>query len=148
MYKISNDFLPLFMKDMMTEIYIQCNTKSTIKVKKTTMETKHVWKKSNFKLPVIKMVSYGFESIWYIGPEIGKLVPGNWWIKRTIIINPIPTGGGSKVPTALDICIQNSNYMYWTVQTPQLFLNSRLSFEKNKFLNFAWLQHLLWRHQF
>ena len=32
-------------------------------------------KKSNFNLPGIKTVSYGFESIRYLGPKIWKLVP-------------------------------------------------------------------------
>ena len=32
-------------------------------------------KKSNFELPAIKTISYGLESIRYLGPKIWKLVP-------------------------------------------------------------------------
>ena len=56
------------------------------------------------------------------------------------LFNLIPTGV-SKWPTPLHICIQNRNYIYWTVQTPRISLISN-------FLDLAWLQHLLWRHNF
>ena len=41
------------------------------------------------------------------------------------IFNPIPTGGGSKWPTALHIYIQNPNCIYLTVETLWVFLSFR-----------------------
>ena len=68
-YKISNDLSPLFMKDMMTEICIPYYTRST-KNEKDGDGNYGYLKKSNFNLPAIKTVSYGFESIIYLGPKI------------------------------------------------------------------------------
>ena len=75
MYKISNDLSPLFMKDIMTEICVPYNTRSTTKVEIDDDGNYRCLKKSNFNLPAIKTVSYGFESIRYLGPKIWKLVP-------------------------------------------------------------------------
>ena len=75
MYKISNDLSPPFMKDMMTKICIPCNTRSTIKVEKDNKGSYRCFKKSNYKLPAVKTVFYGLESIRYVGTKILKLVP-------------------------------------------------------------------------
>ena len=75
MYKISNDLSPPFMKDMMTEICIPYNTRSATKVEKDDKGSYSCFKKSNYKLPAVKTVSYGLESIRYLGPKIWKLVP-------------------------------------------------------------------------
>ena len=70
MYKISNDLSPLFMKDIMTEICVPYNTRATIKVEIDDDGNYRCLKKSNFNLPAIKTLSYGFESIRYLGPRI------------------------------------------------------------------------------
>ena len=59
MYKISNDLLPLFVKDMMTEVCILHITRSSAKVEKDDNRKYNCLKKSNYKFSVIKTVSYG-----------------------------------------------------------------------------------------
>ena len=76
MYKISNDFSPIFMKDMATQTHILFNTRSTVKVEMEANRDFKCTKKSNFELPAIKTVSYGLESIRCFTPKIWKLVLG------------------------------------------------------------------------
>ena len=59
MYKISNDLLPLFVEDMMTEVCIPHIIRSTTKVEKDDNRKYNCLKKSNYKFSVIKTVSYG-----------------------------------------------------------------------------------------
>ena len=68
----STDLLvsPPFMKDMMTEVCIPYNTRSTTKVEKDDNGNYSCFKKSNYELPAVKTVSYGLESIRYLGPKI------------------------------------------------------------------------------
>ena len=71
-----DDLSPAFMRDMMTEIPILHNARSTVRVEEDTSSSSlKCAKKSSFKLPTIKNVSYGLKPIWYIGHKIWKLVP-------------------------------------------------------------------------
>ena len=70
MYKISNNLSPVFMRNMMTECHIPYNTQSMVKFEKDANGSLKCTKKSNFKLPSIKTVSCGLESIRYLGPKI------------------------------------------------------------------------------
>ena len=64
MYKISNDLSPPFMKDMMTEICIPYNTRSATKVEKDDKGSYSCFKKSNYKLPAVKTVSFLWTRIY------------------------------------------------------------------------------------
>ena len=57
MYKVSNDLLPLFMRDMMTEICAPYNMRSTTKVEKDDNGNFQYTKISNYEIPGIKTVS-------------------------------------------------------------------------------------------
>jgi hypothetical protein len=75
MYKISNNLSPLFTREMMTEICVPYNTRSTTKVEEDHSGNLQCTKRSNYEIPSTKTVSYGLESIRYLGPKIWKLIP-------------------------------------------------------------------------
>ena len=75
MYKISNNLSPLFTRELMTEICVPYNTRSTTKVEIDDSGSFQCTKRSNYKIPSTKTVSYGLESIRYLGPKIWKLIP-------------------------------------------------------------------------
>ena len=75
MYKISNNLSPPFMRDMMTEICVPYNTRSTTKIEEDESGSSRCTKKCNYEIPGTKTVSYGLESIRYLGPKIWKLIP-------------------------------------------------------------------------
>ena len=75
MYKISNNISPLFMRDIMTEICVPYNTRSTTKVEKDGSGSFRCTKKSNYDIPSTKTVSNGLESISYLHSKIWKLIP-------------------------------------------------------------------------
>ena len=70
MYKISNNLCPMFMKDLVTELSIPYNTRSTTKVEIDSDDQCENSKKSNFMKPNINTVSYGNKSFRYLGPKI------------------------------------------------------------------------------
>ena len=75
MYKISNNLCPMFMKDLVTDLSIPYNTRSTTKVEIDSNGKCENSKKSNFLKPNINTVSYGNKSVRYLGPKIWELVP-------------------------------------------------------------------------
>ena len=75
MYKISNNLSPLFTRELMTEICVPYNTRSTTKVEIDDSGSFQCTKRSNYEVPSTKTVSYGLESIRYLGPKIWKLIP-------------------------------------------------------------------------
>ena len=75
MYKITNNLSPTFIKDIMKEINTQYNTRLTTKVTKEEDGCCQCTSKSNFRIPETKTVSFGIESIRYLGPKIWMLVP-------------------------------------------------------------------------
>ena len=70
MCKISNNLSPLFTRELMTEICVPYNTRSTTKVEIDDSGSFQCTKRSNYEIPNTKTVSYGLESIKYIGPKI------------------------------------------------------------------------------
>ena len=58
MYKISNNLSPLFTRELMTEICVPCNTRSTTKVEKDSSGSFRCTKKSKYEIPSTKTVSY------------------------------------------------------------------------------------------
>ena len=60
---------------MMTEICVPYNTRSTTKVEEDHNGSLQCTKRSNYEIPSTKTVSYGLESIRYLGPKIWKLIP-------------------------------------------------------------------------
>ena len=75
MYKISKNLCPMFMNDLMTELSIPYNTRSTTKVDIDSNEKCDESKKSSFLIPKINTVSYGNKSVRYLGPKIWELMP-------------------------------------------------------------------------
>ena len=59
-YKILNNLSPLFIKNMMTEIYVHYNTRSTTKVGEDNHGISLCTKICNCKIPDIKPVPYAF----------------------------------------------------------------------------------------
>ena len=59
MYKISNNLSPLFTREMMTEICVLYNTRSTTKVEEDHSGNLQCTKRSNYEIPSTKTVSYG-----------------------------------------------------------------------------------------
>lgn len=70
MYKIPNN---LFTREMMTEICVPYNT-ATTKVEEDHTGNLQCTKRSKYEIPSTKTVSYGLESIIYLGPKIWKLI--------------------------------------------------------------------------
>ena len=66
MYKISNNLSPIFIKDIVAESRIPCNTRSTVKVEKESNGDLKCTKKSDFELLVIETFSCGLQSIRYL----------------------------------------------------------------------------------
>ena len=75
MYKITNNLCPAFIKDLMTEISVPCNSRSTTQVTEDINGGVKYNEKSNYMIPETKTVSFGLESIRYLGPKIWMLVP-------------------------------------------------------------------------
>ena len=75
MYKITNNLCPAFIKGMMTEILVPYNTRSTTQVTEGINSGVQYNDKSNYKIPETKTVSFGLESIRYLGPKIWMLIP-------------------------------------------------------------------------
>ena len=75
MHKISKIISPFFMRDRMTEKLVPYNTRSTTKVEKDGSGSFRCITKSNYEIPITKTISYGLESIRYLGPKIWKLIP-------------------------------------------------------------------------
>ena len=68
MYKISNILSPLFTRELMTEICVPYNTRSITKVEIDDSGDEI------YEIPSTKTVSYGLDSIRYLGPKIWKLI--------------------------------------------------------------------------
>ena len=62
------------MRDMMAEICVPYNTRSTTKVENDGSGSFRCTKKSNYEIPGTKTTSYGLESIRYLGLKIWKLI--------------------------------------------------------------------------
>ena len=75
MLTIISVIISLFTRKMMTEICVPYNTRSTTKVEEDHSGSLQCTKRSNYEIPSTKTVSYGLESIRYLGPKIWKLVP-------------------------------------------------------------------------
>ena len=75
MYKITNNLCPAFIKDLMTEISVPYNSRSTTQVTEDINGGVKYNEKSNYMIPETKTVSFGLESIRYLGPKIWMLVP-------------------------------------------------------------------------
>ena len=58
----------------MTEICVPYNTRSTTKVEIDDSGSFQCTKRSNYEIPSTKTVSYGLESIRYLGPKIWKQI--------------------------------------------------------------------------
>ena len=58
------------MRDMLTEICVPYNTRSVTKVEEDESGSSRCTKKCNYGIPSTKTVSYGLESIRYLGPNI------------------------------------------------------------------------------
>ena len=74
MYKTSNSLSPLFTRDMMTETCVLYNTRSTTKVEEDENGSSRCTKKGIYEIPGTKTLSYGLESIRYLGPKMWMLI--------------------------------------------------------------------------
>ena len=75
MHKISKNISPFFMREGMTQKCVPYNTRATTKVEKDDSGTFRCSKKSNYEISITKTISYGLESIRYLGRKIWKLIP-------------------------------------------------------------------------
>ena len=75
MLTIISVIVSVFTRKMMTEICVPYNTRSTTKVEEDHSGNLQCTKRSNYEIPSTKTVSYGSESIRYLGTKIWKLIP-------------------------------------------------------------------------
>ena len=83
MYKISNNLSPLFMRDMMTEICVPYNMRSTTKIEEEESGSSRCTKKCKYEIPGIKTVSYGLESIRYLQSRTLSIAVLHFCSKKT-----------------------------------------------------------------